>query len=82
MAKPNMTVLITETTGRNVALFKVNRTGGLDEIPLTPEVRKAIDELADTCEESRVSAIYCGGSGGSVRVGVAKYPIKRELCIQ
>jgi len=35
-----------------------------------------IDELAGTCQESRVSALYCGGSGGSARAGVAKYPIR------
>ncbi len=76
VARPGMTILITETTGRNAACFEVTAQGALVEIPLTPRVAEAIGELAGTCQESRVSAIYCGGSGGSARAGVTRYPIK------
>lgn len=76
VARPGMKILMTETTGRKAALFRVAANGSLEEIPLTPEARAAIDELAGTCQESRVSALYCGGSGGSARSGVVKYPIR------
>jgi len=75
-AKPGMTIMVTETTGRKAAMFQVTRKGKLEAIELTPTAKSAIAELADTCQESRVSAVYCGGSGGSARAGVARYPIK------
>ncbi len=76
VARTGMRILVTETTGRKAALFEVGSDGHLTEVPIPDDVRKAVDELADTCQESRVSAIYCGGSGGSARVGVTKHPIK------
>lgn len=76
VARPGMEILITETTGRKAALFRVTPSGSLEKIPLKPEVLAVIEELAGTCQESRVSAVYCGGSGGSARAGVAKYPIR------
>jgi hypothetical protein len=76
VARPGMTILVTETTGRKAALLQVTADGSFDEIPLTEDVRKVVTELADTCQDSRVSAVYCGGSGGSARAGVTRYPIK------
>ena len=32
--------------------------------------------IAETCQESRVSALYVGGAGGSARAGVARYPLR------
>jgi 6-hydroxynicotinate reductase len=75
-ARIGMRVLITETTGRNASLFRVESDGTLKEISLPDDVAAVVSELADTCQESRVSAVYCGGSGGSARAGVTKYPIK------
>ncbi|MGB6063463.1 MAG: 4Fe-4S dicluster domain-containing protein [Desulfomonilaceae bacterium] len=76
LARPGMRVLITETTGRKAALLELKADGSLKEIAITPEAQRAVAELAATCEESRVSGIYCGGSGGSARAGVTRYPIK------
>ena len=76
VARTGMKILITETTGRKAVMLKVGRRGELKEIPIPEEAAKAVAELADTCQESRVSAIYCGGSGGSARAGVTRYPIK------
>ncbi len=76
VARPGMRILITETTGKKAALFRVKADGTLEEVDLTSEVRAVVAELAATCQESRVSALYCGGSGGSARAGVARYPIK------
>lgn len=75
-ARPGMRILITETTGRNAAMFEVTSAGSLKETELTPEAEKAVRELADTCQESLVSAVYCGGSGGSARAGVTRYPVR------
>ncbi len=76
VAKLGMTVLVTETTGRKAALFQVGPNGSLAEVSLTNEAKAVMRELSDTCEESRISAVYCGGCGGSARAGVTKYPIK------
>jgi len=76
VARAGMTILITETTGRRAVMLQVGKRGQLKELPISEEAAKAVVELADTCQESRVSAIYCGGSGGSARAGVTRYPIK------
>jgi 6-hydroxynicotinate reductase len=75
-ARPGMTILVTETTGRNAAMFRVWASGELEPISLSVAAEKVIKELAGSCEQSRVSAVYCGGSGGSARAGVARHPIK------
>ncbi len=75
-ARPGMTILITETTGQNGALFRVEADGALTDIPLTPKAQAVLTAIRDTCEPSLVSAIYTAGSGGSARAGVCRYPIK------
>ncbi len=76
VARIGMTILITETTGQNHVLVRLREDGSLEKIPSPEAVKAAIAELADTCEPSRVSGIYCGGSGGSARAGVTRSPIK------
>ena len=43
---------------------------------MTPEARIAVKAIAETCQESRVSAVFVGGAGGSARAGVVKYPLR------
>lgn len=76
LAYPGMTVLITETTGERTAMFRITTKGELEEIPLSAEARQFIDQILSSCEPSRVSGIYIGGAGGSLRAGVANYPIR------
>ena len=81
VAEPGMTILITETTGENGAMFQVNENGDLQSIPLGEKARSAIDAIAASCEPSLVSAIYTAGSGGSARAGVTKFPVKLTRAI-
>ncbi|MGA8833858.1 MAG: DUF362 domain-containing protein [Desulfomonilaceae bacterium] len=81
IAKPGMLILITETTGRQAAMFQLTSTGSLNEIAITVKAKEAVQTIAETCENSRVSAIYCGGSGGSARAGVTKYPIRLTYAV-
>jgi len=76
LAKQGIKVLVTETTGRMAALFEVQIDGSVFEIPMTDEVKSAVDAIRDTCENARVSALYVGGTGGSARAGVAVNPLK------
>jgi 6-hydroxynicotinate reductase len=76
ISRPGMRILVTETTGRKAALLEVTSSGFLKEIPLTADVTEFIHSLAESCEESRVSAVYTGGSGGSARAGVTDYPLR------
>jgi len=71
-----MTILITETTGQNGAMFEVDASGGILSIPLTDKAKAALSAIESSCEPSMVSAIYTAGSGGSARAGVTKHPIK------
>jgi NAD-dependent dihydropyrimidine dehydrogenase PreA subunit len=76
IAHPGMTILITETTGQRVAMYRVTKGGGLEKITLSPKAQELIELIQNHCEPSRVSGIYTGGSGGSFRAGVSSYPIK------
>ena len=76
IAREGMTILITETTGQNGAMFKVDNQGGVVSIPMTDKAMFALKTINDSCEPSLVSAMYTGGSGGSARAGVTKFPIK------
>ncbi|MCX7779669.1 MAG: 4Fe-4S binding protein [Negativicutes bacterium] len=75
IAKPGMTILVTETTGRKAALFKVKEDGNVDEVPLTAKVQALVDLIAANCEDALVSVIYTGGTGGSARAGVTTKPV-------
>lgn len=74
--KPGKKVLVTETTGQKAALLEVQEDGAVKEISMTPEVLEAVKLISDTCEESKVSVIYTGGTGGSARAGVTNFPKK------
>ena len=75
-AWPGMTILITETTGQEGAMFELQADGTLVEIPVTRAALEALEAIEDACEPSLVSAMYTAGSGGSARAGVTRYPIK------
>jgi hypothetical protein len=76
VARPLMTILITETTGQQGAMFRLNKDGALEPVPISDKARAALDAIAGSCEPSRVSAVYTAGAGGSARAGVTRYPIK------
>ena len=76
IAWPGMRILVTETTGERASMFVVEEKGHLKEVPLSEEARRAVEEIAASCEPSRVSALYMGGAGGSARAGVVRHPIK------
>ncbi|WP_300460171.1 4Fe-4S binding protein [Desulfobacula sp.] len=82
IAREGLTLLITETTGQNMAMFKVDHQGGLDSIPLTDKAKFALKTIGDSCEPSLVSAMYTAGTGGSARAGVTKFPIKLTRAVQ
>jgi NAD-dependent dihydropyrimidine dehydrogenase PreA subunit len=70
-----MTLLVTETTGRNYRFFRMKH-GELLQEEASAEAIQFIAVLRDTCEFSRVSAIFAAGVGGSARAGVTNNPIK------
>lgn len=76
LAKPGNKILVTETTGQKAALLEVQKDGVVKEISITEEVLKVVKLISDTCEESKVSVIYTGGTGGSARGGVTVFPKK------
>jgi len=81
IAKPGMTVLITETTAERVAMFRLGEDGKFVQIELTPKAKMALEMIGSNCELSKVSAIFVGGSGGSARAGVTKIPLKLNQAI-
>ncbi len=76
LAKEGMTVLVTETTGQKAALFTVQSDGSVKETKMTDPVMEAVNLIKETCEISKTSVIYTGGTGGSARAGVTTIPRK------
>lgn len=76
IAKPGMKILVAETTWRNIALFEVSKEGKPVPIPITPQIEAFRKMAAGCCEDSRVSAMYYAGVGGSARAGVTPDPIQ------
>ena len=70
-----MTLLITETTGRRAAFYRM-KNGSFAEDKPTAQAARFLDTLRDSCEDSMVSAVFAAGVGGSARAGVTKNPIK------
>ncbi|MDR1487458.1 MAG: 4Fe-4S binding protein [Deltaproteobacteria bacterium] len=81
IARPGRTVLITDTTGLNGAMYKVTSDGRLAPIELTKKAKNALRAITENCEPSLVSAIYTGGSGGSARIGVCRSPLKMTRAV-
>ncbi|MCB2185339.1 MAG: 4Fe-4S binding protein [Deltaproteobacteria bacterium] len=69
-------LLITETTGQHAALYQLDVAGAFRPIPLTETAQVAAAAVAESCQESRVSALYVAGVGGSARGGVVRYPLR------
>jgi NAD-dependent dihydropyrimidine dehydrogenase PreA subunit len=70
-----MSLLITETTGRKFTFYRMKKGEFAEEAP-TAEATEFLETLRDSCQASRVSAIFAAGVGGSARAGVTKNPIK------
>ncbi|NIO03945.1 MAG: 4Fe-4S dicluster domain-containing protein [Proteobacteria bacterium] len=81
VARPGMTLLITETTGERSAMFRLNERGRFEPIKLSEKARRAVNVISETCQPSRVSAIFVGGTGGSARAGVTRYPVRLNEAI-
>jgi NAD-dependent dihydropyrimidine dehydrogenase PreA subunit len=81
IARPGMTILITETTAKRAAMFRLGGDGKFAPIELSPKARAAVEMMASNCQPSRVSAFFAGGSGGSARAGVTKIPVKLNQAI-
>lgn len=78
---PGLTLLVTETTGERYAFFRFEN-GRFVEIGPTPQVLETINEIACSCEPSRVSAMFIGGAGGAGRAGITKRPLKLNEAIK
>ncbi len=76
LAKEGMKILVTETTGQKAAMFVVKADGTVESVDMSQEAMDAVNLIKNTCEVSKTSIIYTGGTGGSARAGVVNFPKK------
>ncbi|WP_288503321.1 4Fe-4S binding protein [Cloacibacillus evryensis] len=76
IARPGMKILVAETTWRKIALFEVSSEGKPVPVAIPAELEAFRKMAAGCCEDSRVSAMYYAGVGGSARAGVTVDPIQ------
>lgn len=70
VAKPGAKILVTETTGRQAAVFEIQADFSVLEIETPPEIKRVLEKIQANCEDATVSVFYTGGTGGSARAGV------------
>jgi hypothetical protein len=81
-ATPGLRLLMTSTTGEHASWYVLD-----EELIPRPEtmpaaVREVVDRIGENCEPSRVSVLFLGGAGGSLRAGVTDNPILLTRAIQ
>ena len=81
IAWPKMTIFVVETNGMRAALLQLEEDGSLSRLPLSEKAEEVRAAIADLSEESRVSAVYVGGIGGSARAGVSTAPAEVNRAI-
>lgn len=81
IAYPGMTLFVTDTAGESAFLFRLAQDGSLEELELTEAAHRAAAMIQGNTEESRVSAMFIAGLGGSARSGVSKFPIKLNAAV-
>ncbi len=69
------TLLVTETTGKKSGFYRMKNGEFVEEAP-SADANLFLETLRDSCQPSRISAIFAAGVGGSARAGVTKNPIK------
>lgn len=74
-AKSGMGLLIVETNGQRSAFYRYSG-GRFVESQMPPKAKEVVALVAETCQPTRVSALFVGGVGGSARAGICRSPIK------
>jgi hypothetical protein len=57
-------------------MFVLDANHVFQPVDLSQAAKDAVAAIAESCEPSRVSAVYVAGVGGSARGGVARYPLR------
>lgn len=73
--KPGMGLLIVETNGQRSAFYRYSGDRFVKSL-MSPEVKEIVALVAQTCQPTRVSALFTGGLGGSARAGICRSPFK------
>jgi|GEM_PF-45591 MoaD family protein len=69
-----MRILVTDTTGDHISVFILEKKN-LKEIEPDKKALDVVKTISKNCEKAKVSALYCGGVGGSARAGIANNPL-------
>jgi 6-hydroxynicotinate reductase len=81
VARPGLTLFVTDTAGDTAFLFRLTEGGEFEELPLNEAAVRAVAVVRENAEESRVSALFIAGAGGSARSGVSRFPIKLNRAV-
>lgn len=82
VAWPGMRLLMVSTTGEHSAWFVLDKDLKPQPETMPPEVRKAVERIAENCEPSMCSVLFMAGAGGSLRAGVTENPVRLTLSVR
>ena len=69
-------LLMTSTTGEDVAYYVLDEQLQPVEQSVPPELQLTIDRIGENCEPSLATVIFTAGAGGSLRAGVTENPVR------
>ncbi|PKP85302.1 MAG: 6-hydroxynicotinate reductase [Alphaproteobacteria bacterium HGW-Alphaproteobacteria-2] len=73
---PGLRLLMVSTTGEQWGYYELDE--GLKPRPaeISPELRAAVERVAENCEPAMCSVLFMAGAGGSLRAGVTENPVR------
>lgn len=69
-------LLMVSTTGEQWAYFELDAELIPQPAEASPELRAAVERVAENCEPAMASVLFMGGAGGSLRAGVTENPVR------
>ena len=81
-ARPGLTLLMVSTTGEEHAYYELDA----DLVPRRRDLPAALAPtvalIAENCEPSLATVLFCAGAGGSLRAGVTANPVRLTRAVQ
>ena len=76
VAWPGLRLLLTSTTGEDALYCELDESLEPVAIEIPTSVESVVERIRSNCEPARVSVLFVGGAGGSLRAGVTEDPVR------
>ena len=81
-ARPGLTMLMVSTTGEQSGYYVLDDNLVPQKRNIPPYLQPSVNLIAENCEPALCTVLFMCGSGGSLRAGVTKNPVKLTRSVQ